>query len=298
MSQSQEILPVPIKLKKGKKKLAVVIVLVIVIVIIAADVLFNYSSSSNNNSNLVKTSGPVPVYDEQEIISFNGSFTALSFNLTAVAQQDSHGYGPAYLLNGLSNLGYWYQIGITYHWYSELNNTSYRDRGFSGVYEVFAPNGTSIFPAKGGGSLQMNINAGDQINLYLALLTNGSVVMKATDLKTFSSGTEFYSAFGATYFESAGGLDNSKGVFTGLMTEWYHSSPYYGNESAVTYVPYGGNIQYAWLGADEYNTSGPNRTIVFGNSTPEIDLSQYPSGYTYTDEGVTIIASPQSFTTS
>ncbi len=45
-----------------------------------------------------------------------GSYSQLEFNVTAVAQCDTNGYGPAYLLNGLSNTGYWYQVGINWDW--------------------------------------------------------------------------------------------------------------------------------------------------------------------------------------
>ena len=299
MAQDQQAPPTTLKPKKSRRKL-VAVFLVIMVVIIAIIVVASSNSSPNTSnlygSSLVKVPGASPAMDEQEIISFDGSYTALSFNLTAVAQQDSQGYGPAYLLNGYSDGGYWYQIGITYHWPSVLNNTSYRDSGFSGVYEAFAPNGTSVFPAKGGGILVMNISPGDTINLYLAFLTNGTVKFAASDLKTKSSGVEYYSSFGATYFDSSGPVGNST-FFTGLMTEWYHSCAYYGNETAVTYAPYGGSIDHAWLGVDEYNTSDPNHTDLFHNSSPLIDLSQYQGSYSYTYNGATIIASPQSFTT-
>jgi hypothetical protein len=41
--------------------------------------------------------------------------------VTAVAQTDaSSGYGPAYLLNGLTDKGYWYQVGLAWNWGHQL----------------------------------------------------------------------------------------------------------------------------------------------------------------------------------
>src|SRR5207244_13098146 len=59
---------------------------------------------------------PPASYDEQLGTTFTQSFTSIAYNLTAIQQSDSNGYGPAYLLNGLGSTGYWYQIGLPYDW--------------------------------------------------------------------------------------------------------------------------------------------------------------------------------------
>ena len=299
MDQSREIQSAPAKPKRSRKKLMVAVILVVVVIIIIAAAASTSSSSSKNTSNLVKMSGPAPNYDEQEIVAFDESFYALSFNLTAVAQTTSSGYGPAYLLNGVSSAGYWYQVGISYRWHSLLNNTSYRDAGFSAIYEAFAPNGTSIFPAGGGsGTMPVAISAGDPINLFLGFLTNGTVEFRITDFKTKSQAEKYFGSFGASDFSPLFGSNTSSGFFTGIMTEEYHIHPYYGNESAVVYSAWGPSIQYVSIGMDEYNTSNPNAPDLFYNFTGIVDLSQYTSGYTYNYEGATIIATPQAFTTN
>jgi hypothetical protein len=295
---AQEIQPAPVKPRKSRKKLVIAVILVIVVVIIIAAAASTSSSSSKNSSNLVKMSGPAPNYDEQEIVAFDENFTSLSYNITAVAQTTASGYGPAYLLNGVSNLGYWYQVGISYRWHSEINGISYRDPGFSGIYEAFAPNGTSIFPAGGGGgTLNVKVNPGDPVNLYLAFLSNGTVEFQASDSRTGSMGTEYFSSFGATYFAAIAGPNPNSDFFTGVMTEEYHVHPYYGNESAVTYVAYGPAVQGVVIAIDEYNASSSGKTMLFFNSSSLVDLSAYPSGYTYTYQGATVIATPQAFTT-
>lgn len=295
---AQEIPPAPAKPRKSRKKLVIAVVLVIVVVIIIAAAASTSSSSSKNSSNLVKMSGPAPNYDEQEIVAFDENFTSLSYNITAVAQTTASGYGPAYLLNGVSNLGYWYQIGISYRWQSEIGNVSYRNVGFSGIYEAFAPNGTSIFPSGGGGgTLQMKINAGDLLNLYLGFLSNSTVEFRVTDLKTQSQEVRYFGSFGATEFANLSGPNSNSTFFTGVMTEEYHVHPYYGNESAVMYSAYGPAVQNVVLAVDEYNTSGSGKGMLFFNSSSLINLSAYPSGYTYNYEGATIVATPQAFTT-
>ena len=54
----------------------------------------------------------VTIYDEQLGTTFTQNFTSLAYKVTALAQTGTDGYGPAYLLNGLGNTGYWYQVGL------------------------------------------------------------------------------------------------------------------------------------------------------------------------------------------
>src|ERR1017187_3147568 len=84
-------------------------------------------------------------YDEQLGVAFTQNFTSLKYNVTAVEQTDpTLGTGPAYLLNGLSNTGYWYQVGLSWNWSPGTNPGT----GFGVNYEVFDSSGNSIFPTK------------------------------------------------------------------------------------------------------------------------------------------------------
>jgi len=183
-----------------------------------------------------KQATPIPPaeYDEQLGIAFAQDFASMAYNVTAIAQSDSYGYGPAYLLNGVSNQGYWYQVGISYNW--PYNNTGGHAQGFNFNYEIFDPTGHSIFPSNGQGGLsslsgQVNSNDSVLLNLYFS---NGSVVMLVKDWNTGAFASETYSGEGATYFKglSAGSQSINK-FFTGLMTEWYHANPYIGDEEKV-----------------------------------------------------------------
>ncbi|MGI0085311.1 MAG: hypothetical protein ACREBQ_09540 [Nitrososphaerales archaeon] len=115
-------------------------------------------------------------YDEQIGETFTQSFTSMAYNVTAMAQVDSDGYGPAYLLNGLSDVGYWYQVGLAYDWDGTAS-------GFVLAYEVFNSTGGSIFPTNGGGgvaSFSGAVNQGDTVLLNLYFGTGsyaGEVVM-------------------------------------------------------------------------------------------------------------------------
>src|SRR6266568_9568302 len=192
---------------------------------------------------------PTYPYDEQLGMSFTQDFTSIAYNVTAVEQSGPDGPGPAYLLNGLSNLGYWYQVGLSWNWLY-LTGTGYY-HGFQMFYEVFDPSGNSIFPTNGGGSQYLSVNAGDTVLLSLYFSGN-SVIMLTKDAYTGSVVWESYGAQGATYF--VGSPDYSHGFFTGLMTEEYHSSPYYGGELPVTYLNKNYALTNAWLWIDEYNT--------------------------------------------
>lgn len=206
-------------------------------------------------------------YDEQLGITFTQSFTSMEYNVTALAQTDpSLGTGPAYLVNGLSNAGYWYQVGVSWDW--SPGDTP--GTGLDMSYEVFDTQGNSIFPTDGQGGVQGfsgPVSAGDIIllNLYFSNAT-GNVVMLAYDTNTGAFASETYSSMGATYFVGLPGSPaNSIGYFTGLMTEWYHGLPYYTDENPVAYSGPGSGVTSAWMWMDEFDAS--NSAAVFASNT-------------------------------
>ncbi len=203
---------------------------------------------------------PLVVWDEQLGLTLTQSFTSLAFDVAAVPQQDVDGYGPAYLLNGLSNTGYWYQVGLSYNWpattlFGFLGVITY---GFHLNYEVFNPSGNSIFPSSGGGiaSFSGAINPYDTVLLSLSF-SGGNVVMYGRDLNTGSIAQESFSAEGSSSFVGTA----SHGFFTGLMTEWWHVKPYYGNEAFVVYNSPTFALASATMWMDEWDPS--NGTSLF-----------------------------------
>ncbi|MFI5421271.1 MAG: hypothetical protein ACHQ1H_09930, partial [Nitrososphaerales archaeon] len=207
-----------------------------------------------------------PNYDEQLGLTFTQSFSSLSYNVTAVKQQDSFGYGPAYLLNGVTNKGYWYQVGISWNW--PFLNGGYSP-GFGFNFETFSYNGSSIFPKNSGGldNFSGPENEGDRIGLSLSFVGT-NVSMSAIDWNTSATAEENFSSFGATSFVgSPSGISNSKGFFTGLMTEEYHARPFNGSEKKVAYENSVSPIFSAWMWVDEFNSNSSQ--VVFYDSTQQ-----------------------------
>jgi hypothetical protein len=211
---------------------------------------------------------PAAQYDEQLGTTFTQNFASLAYNVTAAAQADSNGYGPAYLLNGLSSKGYWYQVGVSYDW--PLLGGGFSP-GFNFNYEVFNANGVSVFPTDGSGGLTSfsgTVNAGDSIGLSLSF-SGVNVLMFATDYNTGATASETYNAVAATVFDGSPlAPSNPEGFFTGLMTEWYHAAPYYVNEGQATYSNARVALSSAWMWIDEYQPTNETWTGSFSAITP------------------------------
>ncbi|WP_449462093.1 hypothetical protein PQ610_06230 [Tardisphaera miroshnichenkoae] len=171
-------------------------------------------------------------YDVQIGETFPYNSTSLSVTVTAVPQTGLSGDGPAYLLNGLTDAGWWYQIGISYDWPSSSGHAN----GFKMNYEVFNPQGTSVYPMYGGGvqGFTGTVRPGDNVTLSLSMV-NGLVVMTALDLETGARAVQTYVAKGSRFVGMSNSSSNSKGFFTGIMTEWYRASLNL-SEAPVRYV--------------------------------------------------------------
>ncbi len=217
--------------------------------------------------------GASPGYDEQIGATFTQDFSTLAFNVTAVGQVDSNGYGPGYLLNGLTAAGYWYQVGVSYHW--PLSDGSYLP-GFGFSYEVFGPDGKSAYPTGGGAGLDNfkgAVRSGDSVLLSLTFV-GSSVQMLARDWNTGATANESYSSNGSTQFVGlTSSPGNSHGFFTGLMTEWYHLEPYSGNLEEVSYTQYLSPISSAWLWIDEFYSATPESPLFVDQTPTPVALS-------------------------
>jgi hypothetical protein len=232
--------------------------------------------------------GSIVDYDEQIGNTFAQSFTSMAYNVTAVAQVDSDGCGPAYLLNGLSNVGYWYQVGLSYDWNCATS-------GFTMAYEVFDSSHVSIFPTSGGGgtlSYTGAVNSGDLVllNLYFGIGSfTGEVVMYSYDWNTGAYASETYSNEGASYFAGLSNEANANGFFTGLMTEQYHSSPYYGSEQFVAYSDQQYALSSAWQWIDEYNIA-TNQSLFYSASDSPVAFDNFHQLHEFSSNGATEFA--------
>jgi hypothetical protein len=238
-----------------------------------------------------------PIYDEQIGTTFTQNFTTLTYNVTALAQADADGYGPAYILNGLSSAGYWYQVGISYHWPS--SGGSYNPNfGFS--YQVYGPSGRSVFPTNGGaglGGFSKVVRSGDSVLLSLTF-SGTTVQMLAQDWNTGATAKTSFNSFGSsTFVGQTSRPANSQGFFTGLMTEWYHALPYSGNEGKVTYTNRAVALSSAWMWIDEF-ASGSSGSPVFINQTKSpVTFANEQQVYPFASNGATVYGSAHEFIT-
>jgi hypothetical protein len=238
-----------------------------------------------------------PIYDEQIGMTFTQNFTTLTYNVTALAQADSDGYGPAYILNGLSSAGYWYQVGISYHWPSS-GGTYNPNFGFS--YQVYGPSGRSVFPTNGGaglGGFSKVVRSGDSVLLSLTF-SGTTVQMLAQDWNTGATAKTSYNSFGSsTFVGQTSRPANSQGFFSGLMTEWYHALPYSGNEGKVTYTNRAVALSSAWMWIDEF-ASGSSGSPVFINQTKSpVTFANEQQVYPFASNGATVYGSAHEFIT-
>jgi hypothetical protein len=238
-----------------------------------------------------------PNYDEQIGASFTQNFNALAYNVTALAQTDADGYGPAYLLNGLTAAGYWYQVGISYHWPS-LSGSYNPTFGFS--YEVFGPNGKPVYPSNGGaglGTFSKTVDSGDSLLLSLAF-SGSNVQMLAQDWNTGATATATYSnVLSSSFVGSASSPSNSNGYFTGLMTEWYHVSAYKGNEEGVTYTNEAVALSSAWMWIDEFASSSPQTPLFINQTQTPVVFANDQQLYPFASDGATTYISAHRFIT-
>ncbi len=236
-----------------------------------------------------------PTYDEQMGVTFTQNFTSLTYNVTAVAQTDANGYGPAYVINGLSSAGYWYQVGISYHW--PIVTGGYNPAfGFS--YQVFGPNAKPVYPTNGGagiGALSGAVNSGDIV--LLSLTFSGSTVqMLVQDWNTGATAKTSYSSFGSSTFVGlASSAVSGQGFFSGLMTEWYHDAPYSSNIGKVVYSNMAVALSSAWMWVDEFVGTSPSQLLFSNQTNAPVAFENDQQVYTFASNGFTMYGSAHQF---
>jgi len=213
---------------------------------------------------------PQQNYDEQIGITFTNNLTRMDVNVSAVEQIGPDGNGVAYLLNGLSDTSYWYQLGLSWYWDGPRLGCN---AGFAAIDAVFASDGTEVPPSGSRALLSsLNVHQGDSVLLSMYFL-GGNVVMRAHDWSTRSSSEQKFPAHGASYFQ---GLQQQSlnGFFTGLMTEQFHDSYYYGGEQRVVYSWSNLTKTSAVMWTDEYAGSNPSQSIFSQSFFVSYDLTK------------------------
>jgi hypothetical protein len=289
-----------------------VIALLVIVSVFIVIPLASHKQAVNHPTNCASSlpastfvAAPIANYDVQEVMVFAETYAQLDFNVTAIAQCDASGYGPSYLLNGLSNSGYWYQVGIDWNWPLQTGGFN---SGFGFLSEEWAPGGSTRSPSSI--SFSGVVNQGDIIELSLSF-NEGRVVASAHDLDTGASGSTSYPARGATTFVGSQAQQSqarfsfgTEGYFTGLMTEWYHvSANYSGPERNVTYSQNTMTIESATLGVGEWNFTASVPASVFSvvaASGNPIDFGAQPNqleqfvlnGFTLSADGHEFVTGP------
>jgi hypothetical protein len=260
------------------------------------------------NAKALNSSAPAtPNYDEQLLLGFEQNFTSsVSYNVTLRAQNDTFGFGPVYLLNGLTDSGYWYQAGVAWN-LGDATGTRYA-QGFRFVYEVWnTSSGASIFPTTGG-TLPTKFLAedGDVVLLGLTITADGAISMNAHDWNTSALGSAVYDGFGASQF--VGFKDKVSAFPTSILTEWYHVVPYLCSDVPVVYSNSVIGLSTAWLRIDEWNLTSVSGSQRF-NSTAQGQCCVFTTAYqgvgfqepsafqSLTTNGTTIYANSHRFVT-
>jgi hypothetical protein len=180
------------------------------------------------------TAGLIGPYCELLGETFTQNFGSLSYNVTAVQQLyptwPSTQTGPAYLLCGLSNTGFMYEVGLSWDYFGTRDGNTVNGRyiaGWNAFYAVFNQSGYIVYPATGLPLLvTLNIRSGGSVQLALTF-SQGNVNMYVHDWNTGATDSKTYSANQATYFVGLpNSPKNSVSSFTGLMTEQWHQYSY------------------------------------------------------------------------
>jgi hypothetical protein len=199
---------------------------------------------------------PPVAYDEQVLLRMAVESPILETNVTLHSGADSDGFGPGFLLNGLTSSGYWYQVGITYQW----GTGSGHSVGFGFADAIFSPSGHLLVESL----KRVQVRSGDTVQLSLSISDN-SVRMRAEDAATCMSVGANYSAFGATNF-SCTNSTTSAGLYCGLLTEWWHSSYYQGTSGSASYTIPAFSSPGAMIEVDE-SVPGSSSSVPFSRDT-------------------------------
>jgi hypothetical protein len=221
---------------------------------------------------------------------FAQSYNSLGVNVTGVEQSDGNGYGPSYLLNGVTNDGYWYQVGLSWNW-PVASGKGYFP-GWSFAHEVFTPAGSTNPPRFQ--SFSGTVNDGDVV--LLSLYFSGSdVVMSAYDYDTGARGSQSTVRNpGSSYFQSFYSLGNMA-FFTGLMTEWYHADSSETGMSQVAYSVNGNPVTSGRVCVDERLAHDFTSPSVYSRCSDELSLDSRLQPFSF--HGLKAYASAAEFVT-
>ena len=206
-------------------------------------------------------------FDEQIALELPVHTSELVTTVSPTWAEDAAGYGPAFLLNGLTDSGYWYQTGITFDW-KEANG---HVNGPAFTYAVFGPGDVPVVAEL----VRVQTFSNDAIQLALRIQF-GQVFLSMTDERTCAVEVATYPADGARSFVGSPTVTNPSGFFSGLLTEWWHTRFYEGPGGTAVYSIPATSADQVTAGIDEAvppGYSGPpftaSASFDLGISTPQ-----------------------------
>ena len=177
-----------------------------------------YASSKynipNKNINELIQKSDGKIYDQQEIIIFKAKAHEITTYVMPQNQYQSKNVCTMYLLNGMTNTGWWYQVGLEHNIIDTNKNNTY--------YKMIV----CIFNSKGVLKVCNNFMPTSDINSRAEVLLSmtdkkGEIKMSICDIYNGASAQYTTKANGNTFI---GGEESNKegGIFTGIMNETYH----------------------------------------------------------------------------
>jgi hypothetical protein len=283
-----------------RKKFSRIVIIFIILAVLGVGLVYDaYSSTFDNGS--IQTSSTIlttnnigsfcygktgstetasqgtlsPMYIENLGLVFSQNMSEIDYNVSAVAQNDSYGIGPSYLVNGLTSSGLWYQAGVGW---DLTNPTGGIYHGFTFVFEVW--NGTtSIFPPQGGSGIEpfsTNVSSGDIVQIALSF-QNGNVLMAAHNWNTSASANITYTAAGDSQFVAGPpGTENSE-----ILMEWHLPAPYFCNNTGkVIFSNFDNPLSSAWMCISDNQVTNYGSSRIFEGCTPAAsNFSANPSAF-------------------
>lgn len=239
--------------------------------------LHGFCSNPNGMQDLQIVAAPPPKWTEQASLTIDVNSSRLTTTVLVSSSQDSEGYGPAYLLNGVSDAGYWYQLGLAFHWGAGNGYAT----GAQLLTAVFSPNNpyVPVYQWDQG----VDVRSGDQVTLSMTVLPD-CMSLALTDSSTHVGLVENYSLEGSDHFSSAQPQSTPIGFFCGLMTEWWHVDPYYGPTGYAEYSLPQRSGNFAGLGVQE-RIPVAGGALLFSNAT-RVNLG-LPTTWTFSAHNVT-----------
>jgi hypothetical protein len=165
---------------------------------------------------------PAFAFDYQNFTVYKKNTKILDYTIVIGKNvMNTKNYGPAIMVNGLTNTGEWYQFGISYKFpesISCMGKNYYFGSKYGAFLEIWNKKGKSIFDKYYKFKDAMVKN--DVLEIQMRI-SDGSIVMNLDDLTHGQTLKIKVANETATEFIGVKGLSNKNGFMTGLMTEKY-----------------------------------------------------------------------------